>query len=82
MTFQLIHYDSTRLIRIHITWSGSADACTCDGYLCSPRAMCHKSWGLKDTPTILGTPRCQKKTSYKTNRRKNRVLKSKAIYGP
>jgi len=34
-TSQAIHYDSTRLIRIHITWSDSADACTCDGYLYS-----------------------------------------------
>ena len=33
---QAIHYNSTRLIRIHITWSDSADACTCGGYLCSP----------------------------------------------
>jgi len=36
MTSQTIHYDTTRLIRIHITWSDSADARTCDGYLCSP----------------------------------------------
>jgi len=36
MTHQAIHYDSTRLIQIHITWSDSADACTCGGYLCSP----------------------------------------------
>jgi len=47
MTFQAIHYDMTRLIQIHITWSDSADACTCGGYLCSPpscssRAMCYK----------------------------------------
>ena len=35
-TSQAIHYDSTRLIRIHVTWSDSADACTCGGYLCSP----------------------------------------------
>ena len=28
--------DSTRLIRIHIIWSDSLDACTCGGYLCSP----------------------------------------------
>jgi len=35
MTLHSIHYDSTRLIRIRITWSNSADACTCGGYLCS-----------------------------------------------
>ena len=35
-TLQSIHYDSTRLIRIRITQSDSADACTCGGYLCSP----------------------------------------------
>jgi len=35
MTLHSIHYDSTRLIRIRITWSDSADACTCGGYLCS-----------------------------------------------
>ena len=29
-------YTTTRLIRIHITWSDSADACACGGYLCSP----------------------------------------------
>ena len=31
-----IHSDSTRLIRIHITWLDSVDACTCGGYLYSP----------------------------------------------
>jgi len=36
MTFQAIHYDTTRLIRIRITWSDKADACTCGGYICSP----------------------------------------------
>jgi len=35
MTLHSIHYDSTRLIRIRITGSDSADACTCGGYLCS-----------------------------------------------
>ena len=35
MTLHSIHYDLTRLIRIRITWSDSADACTCGGYLCS-----------------------------------------------
>ena len=48
-TFQTIHYDSNRLIRIHITWSDSTDASTCGGYLCSPRAihpqaMCFKCY--------------------------------------
>ncbi|QCD82458.1 pectate lyase [Vigna unguiculata] len=33
---EAIHYDTTRLIRIRITWLDSADACTCGGYLCSP----------------------------------------------
>jgi len=42
-------YTKTRLIRIHITWSDSTDACTCGGYLCSPpaahpRAMCYKCY--------------------------------------
>jgi len=32
MTLHSIHYDSTRLIRIRITWSDSADACTCGEY--------------------------------------------------
>ena len=35
MTLHSIHYDSTRLIWIRITWSDSADACTCGGYPCS-----------------------------------------------
>jgi len=35
MTLHSIHYDSTRLIRIRITRSDSADACTCGGYPCS-----------------------------------------------
>ena len=35
MTLHSIHYDSTQLIRIRITRSDSADACTCGGYPCS-----------------------------------------------
>ena len=35
MTLHSIHYDSTRLIRIRMTRSDSADACTCGGYPCS-----------------------------------------------
>jgi len=46
-TFQTIHYDSTRLIRIHITWSDSADACTCGGYLCSPSSCSPPSYVLQ-----------------------------------
>jgi len=34
LTLHSIHYNSTRLIRIRITGSDSADACTCGGYLC------------------------------------------------
>ena len=56
MTFQSIHYDSTRLIRIRITWSDSADACTCGGYLCSPPSCSPPSYvlqGIKSLTTRL-----------------------------
>jgi len=43
MTLHSIHYDSTRLIQIRITWSDSADACICGGYLCSPPSCSHPS---------------------------------------
>ena len=47
MTHQAIHYDSTWLIRIHITWSNSADACTFGGYLCSPPSCSPLSYVLQ-----------------------------------
>ncbi|QCD99806.1 hypothetical protein DEO72_LG7g1092 [Vigna unguiculata] len=46
-TTKAIHYDLTRLIRIHITWSDSADAFTCGGYLCSPPSCSPPSYVLQ-----------------------------------
>ncbi|QCD81527.1 hypothetical protein DEO72_LG2g1856 [Vigna unguiculata] len=47
MTLHSIHYDSTRLIWIRITWSDSADACTCGGYLYSPPSCSPPSYVLQ-----------------------------------
>ena len=46
-TFQAIHYDTTRLIRIRITQSDSTNACTCCGYLCSPPSCSTLSYVLQ-----------------------------------
>jgi len=47
MTLHSIHYDPTRLIRIRITWSDSADACACGGYLYSNLSYSNLSYVLQ-----------------------------------
>ena len=47
MTLHSIHYDSTRLIRIRITWSDSADARTCGEYPCSTLSCSSPSYVLQ-----------------------------------
>jgi len=49
MTFQSIHYDSTRLIQIRITWSDSADLAlvvdtSAHPRAAHPRAVCYKCY--------------------------------------
>ena len=47
MLWLIRQYTTTRLIRIHITWSDLADACTCGGYLCSPPSCSSPSFVLQ-----------------------------------
>ena len=56
-----LRLDSTRLIRIRITQSDSADAYTCGGYLCSPLSCSSPSYVLQvlrwiNFPSTQGQP--------------------------